>query len=59
MNLLLVCHGALKEYSSFDVPKNVEVQYRGVYGTLLGEPEAMAIVQALLDNPVATEKEIG
>jgi hypothetical protein len=59
MNLLLLCHGALKEFSSFTLAQGQTVQYRGNYGTGLTSGQARALVQALLDNPLVSDEEIG
>ena len=58
MNLLLLCHGILKEFSSFTLGHGQTVQYRGDYGTDLTSGQAQAVVKALLDNPLVADDDI-
>ncbi len=59
MNGLLLCHGGLKEFSAFSLKAEQTVAYRGNYGTPLSAETARALVQALLDNPLVSDHEIG
>lgn len=58
MNALLLCHGGLKEFSSFELKDKQTVQYRGNFGTVLTSSVAKALVQALLSDPLATDAHI-
>ena len=57
-NLLLLCHGGLDEFGSFDVQQGSTVQYRGNFGTNLSGPVARTLVSAILDNPTVTDVEL-
>jgi len=58
MNMLLLCHGTLKEIGSFELAKDQTVQYRGNFGTFLSEMAALALVQSLLSDPMMTDEQI-
>ncbi len=55
MNLLLLCHGALREFGAFELGRDQSVQYRGNYGTNLSYQAAREIVQAILDDPTISD----
>lgn len=59
MNLLLLCHGALSEFGSFELDAGQEVQYRGNYGESLSGEVAAALAKALLENASITAQQIG
>ncbi|RKQ84967.1 hypothetical protein C8N24_6598 [Solirubrobacter pauli] len=58
MNLVLLCHGALSEFGSFELGADQEVQYRGNFGESLEPPVAAALFKALVQNPTVTERQI-
>ncbi len=58
MNLILLCHGALKEFSSFELANRQTVQYRGNYGTPLSAQAAAAVIKALKSDPYMTDKQL-
>lgn len=59
MEMLLLCHGMLRDDSAFEVGAGQVVQYRGNFGTDLYLPEALALVQALLSDANVSERQIG
>jgi hypothetical protein len=59
MNLILLCHGELSDFGSFELAKDQEVQYRGNWGEPLSPPIAKALFQALIQNPNVTPEQIG
>lgn len=58
MNIILLCHGGLKEFSSFDLAEGQTVQYRGNYGTPLSASVAPAIVKALISDPYMSDQHL-
>lgn len=58
-NYLLLCHGGLNEFGSFDLQNEMQtVIYRGNYGSVLGGSAARQLVQILLDDPESTDPQI-
>ena len=57
-NLLLLCHGALMEFSSFELGDDQAVQYRGNFGALLSGQVARSITAALLADPLVTDTQL-
>jgi len=58
MNLLMMCHGTPKEFSSFSLKAEQTVQYRGVFGTLLKVNVALKLAQDLTGNPLMDDKKL-
>jgi hypothetical protein len=59
MYLILLCHGSLREYSSFDLNAGQTVQYRGNYGTPLSLENARVLVQTLQRDPFIRDRHLG
>jgi hypothetical protein len=57
-NYILLCHGELKEFSSFTLGAGQSVQYRGKYGTNLSGDIAKALVGALRSDPCVTDEHL-
>ena len=55
MNLLLLCHGGIREFGSFKLGRNQTVQYRGNFGGNLSYQAAREIVHALMDDPTISD----
>src|SRR5262245_62061070 len=58
MNLLLLCHGATMEATSFALGSGQQIQYRGNYGANLTEDAARTLVRALLSDPYMTDTQL-
>jgi len=58
MNLLLLCHGRLSEFNSFELKAQQTVQYRGNFGTILSLPTAKKLVQALTSDPCISDQQL-
>lgn len=58
MNLLLLCHGGIREFGSFALKRDQSVQYRGNFGSNLGYQAAREIVTALMDDPTITDERL-
>ncbi|HEX8151792.1 MAG TPA: hypothetical protein VF698_01645 [Thermoanaerobaculia bacterium] len=56
-NLILVCHGGLNEFRSFELKKGQVVHYRGNFGAPINESSAARIVKTLLQDPMTTDKQ--
>lgn len=55
-NYVLVCHGGIREFTSFTLAEGQEVQYRGNYGAKLGYGTALAVWKALKSDPTLDDK---
>ena len=58
MNLLLLSHGGIRQFGSFDLGRDQSVQYRGNFGSNLGYSAAREIVHALMDDPTITDERL-
>lgn len=58
MNLLLLCHGGLREFASFELKDRQTVQYRGNFGTSLTASVAKALVGALVSDPYIGDQQL-
>lgn len=58
MNLLLLCHGGLREQASFELKARQTVQYRGNFGTDLTAQVAKALVGALVSDPYIRDEQL-
>lgn len=56
-NLILVCHGGLDEFRSFELKKGQVVHYRGNFGAPINESSARRIVTTLLQDPTTTDQQ--
>jgi len=57
-NYVVICHGDIREYSSFSLAEGQEVQYRGNFGAPLGYKTALAIWNAIKSDPTVSDKEL-
>ena len=58
MNVLLLCHGGIQEFGTFDLAWDQTVQYRGNFGSPLNYFAAGELVGALLDDPTISDKQL-
>jgi hypothetical protein len=58
VNAILLCHGGLRDLSSFTLEANQEVQYRGNFGTPLSSSVAKSLVSALVSDPTVTDSQL-
>ncbi len=57
-NYVLICHGGIREHSSFSLLDRQEVQYRGNFGAPLGYKTALAIWNAIKADPTVSDHEL-
>ncbi len=57
-NYVLVCHGGIREFSSFSLEDDQEVQYRGNFGAPLGYGTALAIWNAIKSDPTVSDEQL-
>jgi hypothetical protein len=58
-NLLLLCHGGLREFGTFELTRTQTIQYRGNFGALIDEVAARRIVHTLLQDPTVSDQQLG
>lgn len=57
-NLIILCHGAPENYGTISLVQGQSIDYRGNYGSPLGDQESAVLVAMLLDNPTVIDDEI-
>ena len=57
-NYVLVCHGDIREFGSFNLAAKQEVQYRGNFGAPLDYVTALAVWKALRSDPTVDDKSL-